>query len=57
MVYYIVLWFTLSNVAAILICSQSLSVGVYFNVLCGAYSAYLRFSSVLPQSADTCLFI
>ena len=43
MVDYIVLWFTLSNVAAVLICSRSLSVGVYFNVLCGAYSAYLRF--------------
>ena len=41
--YYIVLWFTFIKVAAILICSGSMSVGVYFNVLCGAYSAYLRF--------------
>jgi len=39
-----VLLFILIKVAAILICSGSMSVGVYyFNVLCGAYSAYLRF--------------
>ena len=41
--YYIVLWFTFIKVAAILAFSGYMSVGVDFNVLCGAHFAYLIF--------------
>ena len=41
--YYVVLWFTFIKVAVILAYSGHMSVGVDYNALYGAYSAYLRF--------------